>query len=184
MAVAGSTQRRQARVIGVQRIIMHPSYISRQVADDIALIQLQEEVEWNDRIQPACLPNPDKDSFSGMIATVSGWGWSDEVKNGGQRANVLQKVDVPILANDDCQRWYKEEKKALIIVDGSMCAGFEAGGKDSCQGDSGGPLMIRKDGRHVVVGVVSAGVGCARPKLPGLYTRVNNYLNWISEIVG
>jgi secreted trypsin-like serine protease len=175
--------RRHARIIKVRQIIMHPSYISRQVADDIALVQLAETVEWDDRIQPACLPNPDKDSFSGILATVAGWGWSDEVKNGGQRADIMQKVDVPILANDECQRWYKDEKKALIIVDGSMCAGFEAGGKDSCQGDSGGPLMIKKDGRHVVVGVVSAGIGCARPKLPGLYTRVNNYLDWISEMV-
>ena len=150
---------------------MHPSYISRQVADDIALIQLQEEVEWNDRIQPACLPNPDKDSFSGMIATVSGWGWSDEVKNGGQRADVLQKVDVPILANDDCQRWYKEKNKTNLILDGSMCAGFEEGGKDACNADSGGPLMVEEDGRHVVVGVVNGGIGCDRGLTKTTHTR-------------
>ena len=35
--------------------------------------------------------------------------------------------------------------------------------------------MIRKDDCHQVVGVVS-GIGCATPRLPGLYMRVNNYL--------
>ena len=61
---------------------MHPSYVTRQLADDIALINFDEEVEWTDRVQPLCLPNPDKDSFAGLIATAVGWGWTDEVKNG------------------------------------------------------------------------------------------------------
>lgn len=54
-------------------------------------------------------------------------------KLGGKRANILQKVNVPILTNEVCQQWYREEKKSLIIVDTAMCAGLEAGGKDSCQ---------------------------------------------------
>ena len=95
-------------------------------------------------------------SFAGMLAPVSGWGWTDEVKNGiwrhftklnyfytvalfcirtqgGRRSNTLQKVDVPILANKECQQWYKDEKKSLVIVDTAMCAGLENGGNDSCQ---------------------------------------------------
>jgi len=51
------------------------------------------------------------------------------------------------------------------------------------QGDSGGPLMIKRESRQLVVGIVSAGIGCGRPKLPGLYTRVNNYIDWISQTV-
>ena len=45
--------------------------------------------------------------------------------------------------------------------------------------------MIKRDGRQVVVGVVSTGfIGCAsQPKLPGIYTRVNlnHYLEWIKS---
>lgn len=52
---------------------------------------------------------------------------------GGQRPNALQKVDLPIIENKVCQEWYKDEKKPLTIVDTSMCAGFEQGGKDACQ---------------------------------------------------
>ena len=51
---------------------------------------------------------------------------------GGQRPKSLQKVDLPILENKVCQEWYKGEKKAFSIVDTSMCAGYEEGGKDSC----------------------------------------------------
>ena len=72
----------ETRMISVRRIVMHPNYRSRQVADDIALINLNDPVEWSNYVQPACLPNPDKESFSGFLATVAGWGWTDEVKNG------------------------------------------------------------------------------------------------------
>lgn len=41
--------------------------------------------------------------------------------------------------------------------------------------------MVRQDGRQMVVGVVSAGIGCARPRLPGLYARVNRYTDWVVE---
>lgn len=51
-----------------------------------------------------------------------------------------------------------------------------------CKADSGGPLMTQGLDT-TVVGVVSTGVGCARPQLPGLYTRISHFLDWIAATV-
>lgn len=47
------------------------------------------------------------------------------------------------------------------------------------QGDSGGPLVRRSGGTFTLVGLVSSGVGCARPGLPGIYTDVYHYRGWV-----
>ncbi|KAL6259697.1 anionic trypsin [Pogonomyrmex barbatus] len=60
-----------------------------------------------------------------------------------------------------------------------LCAGLPEGGRDACQGDSGGPLLCN----GTQVGIVSWGEGCARPNSPGVYSRVDFYLEWLNETI-
>lgn len=43
--------------------------------------------------------------------------------------------------------------------------------------------MLDVDGRETDVGVVSAGLGCGDPRFPGIYTRVDAFLDWLDRTV-
>lgn len=48
------------------------------------------------------------------------------------------------------------------------------------QADSGGPMVTKE---NILIGIVSTGIGCARPGLPGIYTRVSEYAHWIEDSI-
>ncbi|KAK4873505.1 hypothetical protein RN001_015534 [Aquatica leii] len=165
--------------VGVKSATLHPDYVCSKVRNDLVILELERALEWSDNVHPACLPTAIHENgykrFVDILATVAGWGWTNE----------NSQIGINILETETCQQWYKSQGKKTKIHESQICAGYEQGGVDSCWADSGGPLMVPSEtGEQVmVVGVVSTGIGCARPFLPGLYTRVSEYISWIESVV-
>ncbi|KAL7644851.1 UNVERIFIED_CONTAM: hypothetical protein RMT77_004668 [Armadillidium vulgare] len=160
-------------------IVFHPEFDQLSKGHDIALIKVNEPVKFDNFVTPICLPGLYVGNLIGAKAIVSGWGKGESDEDFPM---VLQKAMVPILKNADCERMYTEEGKRIQIRKHMLCAGYKEGRIDSCQGDSGGPLQVRgDDGRWFLAGVTSSGFKCAKPNLPGLYTRASLYVPWILE---
>ena len=49
------------------------------------------------------------------------------------------------------------------------------------QGDGGGPLVCQVGSSWQLAGIVSWGVGCGEKDIPGVYTKVSHYSQWIKE---
>lgn len=83
----------------------------------------------------------------------------------------------------ECQPSYNTPRRKAELWQGQLCAGGEAG-KDSCKGDSGGPLMYENDRSFEVIGVVSFGPSpCGKEDVPGVYTKVLEYNEWIRNTI-
>ncbi|XP_060800743.1 trypsin 5G1-like [Amyelois transitella] len=154
---------------------IHPKY-NRQTSDyDIGVIKLLRKMTLDGTTTKAVqLPSSDTMVVPGDNVIVTGWGATSE---GGDTTNILNAVTVPITTPEFCNQSYSGG-----ITDRMICAGTEEGGKDSCQGDSGGPAV--NETSLVQYGVVSFGIGCARPNVPGVYTSVPALRDWIKKTTG
>lgn len=44
------------------------------------------------------------------------------------------------------------------------------------------PIFVEEHGFiYYQIGIVSYGIGCARTDIPGVYTRVQNFIDWMQE---
>ncbi|GIY02044.1 serine proteinase stubble [Caerostris darwini] len=163
---------------GVEKKVVHPRYNFFTYEHDLALVKLDAPLQLQAHVRPICLPARDE-TFVGRNATVTGWG---RLSEGGSLPTKLQQVQVPIISNEKCQKMFQTAGRQENIPDIFLCAGYESGGRDSCQGDSGGPLQAkREDGRWFLAGIISWGIGCAEPNMPGVCTRISKFTSWIKQ---
>lgn len=167
----------------VVSVHIHPEYYAGTLDNDLAVLKLDQPVDFtkNPHISPACLPDKYSD-FTGARCWTTGWG-KDAFGEHGKYQNILKEVDVPILSHQQCESQLRNTRLGYSykLNPGFVCAGGEEG-KDACKGDGGGPLVCDRNGAMHVVGVVSWGIGCGQVNVPGVYVKVSAYLPWIQQI--
>jgi len=169
-------------LVGVRRVITHPSFRAATYRNDIALLELTQALPQS----RALLPNRNTSqqlTQIGNSGTVLGWGSTTAPTNTGaplQFSNQLQQTSLPFIENNRCNQMLQ----GIFVNSDMICAGLPQGGRDACLGDSGGPLLAKVQNSWALVGIVSFGEGCAEPGKPGVYTNLGNYFeNFINRYV-
>lgn len=165
----------QGEDIRVSDIIKHPEWDSSTFMNDVCILKLENAATYASNVRLACLPS-DTD-LEAMVGSTLPWivGWG-ATKSGSDVSKRIKEAQVPLVDQSTCQRKYSGDAS---IGDGQLCAGD--GVRDTCQGDSGGPMLATDNsGAWTVIGITSFGAGCAS-KQPGVYTRVDAYLDWIQD---
>ena len=146
--------------------------------NDLVLIKLSRNVNYNKYVRPICLleekhRNPSLTS-PGKLATIVGWGYYRESQK--FPANSPMEATIHILDTSECKGQFGSTR----LTSDMLCA--KGNLSDACPGDSGGPMMCQSDvdNRFTLCGIISFG------KLPtcqegsyGAYTKVFSYVNAI-----
>ncbi|XP_065673499.1 serine protease 1 isoform X2 [Hydra vulgaris] len=161
----------------IKRIIVHQKFDEITYNNDIALVELLSPAILNDSVNVISLPAFKDLERPNKMCTVTGWGQT----NDQNKAEILQKVNVPIVKFATCNGPLSYKKK---LTSNMFCAGYINGSFDACEGDSGGPLQCKNnDGVWLLHGITSWGIGCGKPHKYGVYVIVRHYLVWLKSII-
>jgi secreted trypsin-like serine protease len=96
---------------------------------------------------------------------------------------------MPVFDGDKCQSVWGHTRAGQLNQTIQLCVGGQEG-KDSCNGDSGSSLMTKRFNATAwpsywkLIGLVSFGAPtCGLERVPGVYTKVRPYIDWILENV-
>lgn len=185
------------RDIGVEEVIIHEQYSPQSFNqhNDIALIRMSQKVVFTDFIKPICLQVDSTPSYVGQAVTVAGFGKTESAVS----SNFKLKVSLNIVENEKCNQLFRLEGRRLH--EKQFCAGGQKN-IDSCRGDSGGdfdslftakthtfilgPVMKQvakgRSSYWVLLGIVSYGSSpCGQENKPAVYTKVENFIEWIES---
>eukprot|EP00088_Acartia_fossae_P029698 TRINITY_DN30576_c0_g1_i5.p1 TRINITY_DN30576_c0_g1~~TRINITY_DN30576_c0_g1_i5.p1 ORF type:complete len:639 (+),score=101.64 TRINITY_DN30576_c0_g1_i5:25-1941(+) len=180
----------------ISRIDLHPGWDrSTRLNDileghDLAVLTMTRSVNiFGPKVKPACLPPNNFYPSVGSKAEVSGFG-ADIDERGKTYPKLVKKADLTINSGEMCANIWQASGNQICALGNSVVDTdpSEVRIADSCNGDSGGGLTQQnRDGREMVIGIISFGEPeCGRKGgKPGVYSNVGDLdnLNWIKSII-
>lgn len=203
----GGDEKDRRQIYDVLQYQIHPNHrIDTSPRNDVALLLLNEQVEYTGFVHPACLPYgrytseySDREADTGMVEDIDycwfvGWGFTNAIPNYDQvkpndLARVLQQSRHYLMDHDTCDNvldtWNIDKKEHLCAVGYEKAPGFIG---HACEGDGGGPLVCRhKDNSWFIAGIeIGQSSHCGQApyeRMPSVFSRVSVFENWINKVI-
>lgn len=203
----GGDEKDRRQIYDVLEYQIHPNYrIETTPRQDVALLLLNEQVEYTGFVHPACLPYgrytseySDRQADAGLVQDADycwfvGWGFTNAVPNYEQikpndLARVLQQSRHYLMDHDTCDgildTWNIDKKEHLCAVGYEKAPGFIG---HACEGDGGGPLVCKhKDNSWFIAGIeIGQSSHCGQApyeRMPSIFSRVSVFENWINRVI-
>lgn len=121
------------RKLKVRKIIKHQDFNRVSLFNnDIALLLLEESVEFHQYLRPICLPRANivLGPENSNDCVVVGFGKS-RYSQEADYLHVAHFAKVPIVKHSICSKWYGDQD--VYLTKGMLCAGYAEGKLDACQ---------------------------------------------------
>ncbi|XP_022821643.1 trypsin, alkaline B-like [Spodoptera litura] len=168
----------------IQRHIAHPSYSSRTLEHNIAILHSVTTFTFNNAASPASIAGRNYYIADNQSVWAVGWGQFYRCSEPRSQSNmherrvnseVLRQVLKVAINQETCRNNYAARN--IAITDNMLCSGWYTNGRGHCDDDSGSPLYHN----GVVVGIFTFSVGIAQANFPSVHTRVSSYTSWITS---
>ncbi|EGI68359.1 Chymotrypsin-1 [Acromyrmex echinatior] len=151
-------------VYKAKQAIIHETFDSIRIINDIGLLILSTPIEYTKYIQPISLATTNV--APGSYCILAGWG---RIELGGIIPDKLQEIELNVYDQDKCHQSQRRVQFSHICT-------LTRIGEGACHGDSGSPLVSN----GFQIGIVSFGTPCARGR-PDVHTRVTSFTKWIKK---
>ncbi|XP_063982964.1 chymotrypsin-2-like [Diachasmimorpha longicaudata] len=166
--VTGSGALRGGNQHEVFNVSWHQEFHLESRANDIAVITLRQEINYDEFQGPVLLPeSPPPYNVKGVVS-----GFGRLKKDNIYPSKTLQRTSAVVITREDCQKFMN-----YTLLHGQIC-GSAPRGVGIQKGDSGGPLVVD----NVVVGIASWNIPWD-PAAPDGYTDVYEYMDFIKMIM-
>lgn len=135
---------------GVRKIKVHPAWLPQNSNsnNDLAILELVDEVHFNRMIRPVCLPNElDQNIVASLKLVAAGWGIQNKTISKTPRKVDFKLVDISLCSRNDDE---SEEN----VLSKSFCAKVQ-GQPGTCGIDNGSGIYQLIDGKHYLKGIMS-----------------------------
>lgn len=183
-------------------IAVHPNYDPNILDSDIAVIKLLDKARIGEKVLPLCLSENEEEEVTSDQGLVTGWSPLQDSSLGLEekaRVGLVHLADIV-----PCEHQYARNGVPVSVTDNMLCASQKPdyGPSNICPSDTGGILVlpansgnqvsynskfsqVQKDNRGLwrLLGLVSFGYdqGECDPELYTVYTRVDNFKDWIES---